>query len=109
MNNWVLGRAGEDLAETLISEKGYEILERGFRCPAGEIDIICTDGSTMHFVEVKTRSSRRCGLPEEAVDGRKQLHMRRAAVWYINEEHPKENRFSFDVVSVTCEHLKGVF
>ena len=109
MNNWVLGRAGEELAAALIGEKGYKILERSYRCPAGEIDIICTDGETIHFVEVKTRSSRYYGLPEEAVDRRKLQHMRKTAAWYMKERDPREDRFSFDVVAVTCEHLKGVF
>ena len=109
MNNQVLGRAGEDLAEVLIKEKGYRVLERGFRCPAGEIDMIFTDGETLHFAEVKTRSSRYYGLPEEAVDSRKRGHIRRTASWYIKETDPVEKRFSFDVVAVTCEYLKGVF
>ena len=109
MNNHVFGRAGEDLAEALLREKGFSILERGYRCPAGEIDIVCTDGIVLHFVEVKTRSSRNYGLPEEAVDRRKREHIRKAASWFIKERDPREGKFSFDVMSVTAEHLKGVF
>jgi len=109
MNNWVLGRAGEDLAEALMNERGYRVLEREYRCPAGELDLVCTDGETLHFIEVKTRSSRYYGLPEEAVDRRKREHMRRTAAWFIKEKDPPEKRFSFDVVAVTAEHLKGVF
>ena len=109
MNNHVLGKAGEDLAEALLREKGFRIIERSYRCPAGEIDIICTDDMAIHFVEVKTRSSRNYGLPEEAVDRRKKDHIRKAAAWFIKEKDPREERFSFDVMSVTAEHLKGVF
>ena len=50
-----LGRRGEDLAVELLKKKGYKVLERNFKSPIGEMDIIAREGKTMAFVEVKTR------------------------------------------------------
>ena len=51
-----LGKKGEDAATKFLLRRGYKIVERNWRCPAGEADIIAFDGSTLVFVEVKTRS-----------------------------------------------------
>lgn len=62
-----LGRAGERLAEAHLVAAGHEILFRNWRCPAGEVDLVARDGDTLALVEVRTRSSRRYGTPEESI------------------------------------------
>ncbi len=49
-----IGQLGEDLACECLKKQGYKIIERNFRRPWGEIDIICQDpDKTLVFVEVK--------------------------------------------------------
>lgn len=50
-----LGEAGEHAAERLLTERGWRILERNARTRYGEIDLVCHDGRSFVFVEVKTR------------------------------------------------------
>ena len=54
-----LGAWGEERAAKYLRSKGYTILERNFRCRAGEIDIIARRGGIITFVEVKLVSHRR--------------------------------------------------
>lgn len=86
MNNRQLGTLGEDIAAHMIMERGYTILERNFRCKYGEIDIIATDGELIIFVEVKTRRTKRFGLPEEAVGQIKQNRLRQLAALYLEKK-----------------------
>jgi putative endonuclease len=53
-----------------------EILARDWRSNLGQIDIVAQDGDTLVLVEVKARRGAAFGLPEEAVDGRKQRKLR---------------------------------
>lgn len=62
-----LGRTGEDLAVARLEAEGMVVLGRNVRCREGEIDIIARDGSTIVFVEVKTRRTLRQGSPLEAI------------------------------------------
>jgi len=84
-HNQKIGRWGEAAAAEFLLARGYAILERNARTPLGEIDIVaCREGITV-FVEVKARTSRRFGFPEEAVTPRKQAHMLAAAEYYAAE------------------------
>jgi putative endonuclease len=62
-----LGRRGEAAAAEYLTALGYRILDRNWRCPSGEIDIVALDGTELVIVEVKTRSGRGYGDPLEAV------------------------------------------
>ena len=62
----LLGRSGEDRAARHLAGLGYRVLERNYRTPQGEIDLIALDGDTVVFVEVKTRTSDSFGAPELA-------------------------------------------
>jgi putative endonuclease len=95
-----LGRKGEELALDFLKKQGYRIIERNYRCRAGEIDIVAKEGSSLAFVEVKTRQSTHFGLPEEAVSYEKRHHLTRAASVYLIHHHIKEAKCRFDVVSV---------
>ncbi len=111
-----VGRWGEQVAADTLAAAGLTIVERNWRCPHGEIDIIALDGDALVFCEVKTRSSVAFGLPAEAVGPAKAARIRRLArVWLA--EHPGWNQVRFDVVSVvrgkrgpaTVDHLRGAF
>lgn len=112
-----VGAYGERVALTLLTGQGMVLLDRNWRCPSGELDIVLRDGLVVVFCEVKTRRSRRFGAPIEAVDPAKVRRLRRAAAqWLVaSGERPPEVRF--DVVSVLpqrrgaarVDHLRGAF
>jgi len=100
MNSRELGKWGEERARIYLEEKGYIVVEKNFRCPAGEIDIIARDGEWLVFVEVKTRRSTRYGYPAEAVDFRKQVKYIQTALYYLNRKKLLNSLYRFDIVEV---------
>ena len=76
-NNRAKGSRYEDRAAAFLENVGMTILERNYRCKAGEIDIIARDDKTVCFVEVKFRNSLKSGFPAEAVGIRKQQRIYR--------------------------------
>ena len=66
--NRALGAYGESLAARHLVEQGMVLLDRNWRCEAGEIDLVLRDGRVLVVCEVKTRSSVARGHPHEAVD-----------------------------------------
>ena len=62
-----LGAYGEELAARHLRERGLVVLDRNWRCPLGEIDLVLRDGDTLVVCEVKTRSGVGYGTPHEAV------------------------------------------
>jgi putative endonuclease len=77
-----VGDFGEDQACRELESRGWELLDRNWRCAAGEIDIVARDGDTVVFCEVKTRRSARFGSPVEAVTPAKAARLRRlAGLW----------------------------
>lgn len=62
-----LGRSGEDLAAAYYRRRGYDVLDRNYRCAGGELDLVLRRGRVVVFCEVKTRSGDRYGTPIEAV------------------------------------------
>ena len=81
-----VGNWGEALTAEYLRGKGYHILDSGFRCQEGEIDLIAQKGDTLAFVEVKTRSNLACGLPREYVTAAKQERIRKTAAFYLMEK-----------------------
>ena len=80
--------------------QGFRVLERNFRVPDGEIDLVVRRGPLLVFCEVKTRSSDRWGVPAEAVAWRKQGRIRRLATLWMRERHCGRAEIRFDVVSI---------
>ena len=110
-----LGKTGENRAVEYLDKKGYMILQRNYRCRAGEIDIIAAEGSTLCFIEVKTRTSLRHGMPCEAVDRRKLEHIKRAASVYMGRYRHDCDSARIEVVEVLylkkkyyIRHIKNV-
>lgn len=111
-----LGRAGEHAAAELYMRRGFTILERNYRCPAGEIDLVVRRGDLVVFCEVKTRRSTSYGGPAEAVGGTKQRRLRALAAQWLAERRPGRCSVRFDVVSamfrrgeITLELIQDAF
>ena len=103
-----VGRMGEDVAAQFLRKKGFVILERNYRQPWGEIDIIAEKGNVVRFVEVKTLSretlpdiSREMSdyRPEEQVHQAKLRKISRTAEMYMNARRDMRD-FQIDVVGV---------
>jgi putative endonuclease len=113
----VLGARGEDLAVAHLTAAGLVVLDRNWRCRAGELDVVATDGATLVVVEVKTRSGDGFGTPAESVTPRKLARLRRLAQLWLAEHRVGWVEVRFDVVAVLArpgcapevEHLRGVF
>jgi putative endonuclease len=95
-----LGRRGEHAAEKFLRRSGYRIVARNYRAAGAEIDLVAFDGETLVFVEVKTRRTSSAGAPEDAVDARKQLRMRRAAEAFAAAYRAGNRTMRFDVVAI---------
>lgn len=98
-----LGDFGEAEAVLYLSSKGYEILERNFRCRIGEIDIITKEGETFVFVEVKTKSNLNFGLPEEMVNNKKQQKIIKIAQFWLKENEKENTDWRIDVLAIISE------
>ncbi len=94
-----LGRRGEDMAAVYLLQNGYTILHRNWRSSYYEIDIIALKNEVLHFVEVKIRSSRNYGLPEEAVTKKKFQRLLLAADAFLNQ-HPLYRHVQYDVLAI---------
>lgn len=102
MNRWGKGREGEKRAEQYLSERGYTVLERNFRSPRGEIDLIAEKEDRIAFVEVKNWAYLDSGDLEYAIDRRKQGRIVATSRRYLHD-HPEFRRkhFGFDVILVS--------
>ena len=115
-HNAALGRYGEALAARHLTDRGMVVLDRNWRCDAGEIDLVLRDGRVLVVCEVKTRTSNDFGTPQEAVSEQKLQRLRRLAVRWLadHDVHPPEVRI--DLVAVLrprsgpslVEHVEGV-
>jgi putative endonuclease len=117
----VRGQRGEDLAAAHFERLGYEVLARNHRTRYGELDLVVFDGTTLVFVEVKTRRASGSGRgPWEALHARKCRQVRRMGVAFLLEapERPHSADLRFDAIGVVIDaygklvrldHLEAAF
>ena len=103
MSGHLLGMAGEQAAAGFLETRGYTILAKNYRARAFEIDLIAKDGDVLCFIEVKTRSSTRKGLPREAVNLPKQQKIIMGASFYLKQHNLFNHRVRFDVVEIITQ------
>ena len=108
MNTQQTGQQGEQQAARFLEQKGYKILARNFFTPQGELDLVAAHGSTLIFVEVKTRAYAAFGGPLAAVTPAKQKRLALAAQQYIKIKSPKFDRIRFDVICILPEKLEHI-
>jgi putative endonuclease len=108
-DNKALAEKGEELAAQILSDKGYEIIERNYRYGHGEIDIIVNDpdAKCTVFVEVKSRKNLEFGEPEYAITKSKQRQIRKIAELYLFEKEIQEIDCRFDVVTILFEDFNN--
>jgi putative endonuclease len=111
-----LGRQGEQLAAEHLERSGLRVLDRNWRCPVGEIDLVAADGRVLVICEVKTRSDVRYGSPLEAISARKHSRLRRLAVHWVLAHGVLFDEIRIDVIGVlriapgefSIDHVRGV-
>jgi len=104
-----LAARGEERAGEYLIKKKYKILDRNYRCPLGEIDLVAEREGVIVFVEVKTRSGRGFGEPEEAVTRAKQRKLGQLAEYYLKAKRLPDRDVRFDVVAVLENAADGSF
>ena len=88
-----LGRRAEETTAAWLSSRGWHVLERRWRSASGEIDLVCLDpDGTLVGVEVKLRRTSRSGGPEEALDARRVVRLRRALADYAAQRRSSRRR-----------------
>lgn len=98
----ILGKKGEKLVEKYLKKAGFKILEKNYKTPFGEADLIAVDGDELVFIEVKTRTGLSFGTPAEAVGENKQQRYRQIARYYgLHSGHEPNARF--DVAEVYAD------
>lgn len=100
-----LGKLGEDLACEYLIKNGYKILERNFRKPWGELDIVAmARDKTLVFVEVKTMTESENLKPEDQMSKSKIEKFKRVAAFYAgeNENLVKDKKgWRLDLLAIT--------
>ena len=94
------GAEGEKLGAAWLLNAGYEVLEKNWRHSYWEVDIIATKKGTLHFIEIKTRRSKKFGQPEEKVGKKKIENLINAAEQYLYI-YPQWKRIQFDILSIS--------
>jgi putative endonuclease len=98
MNSRELGARGERRAAWFYRLRGYRIIERNARLPAGEIDLVVKRGATIVIAEVKTRQTKTAGEGHEAVTRVKRERMIKLGDQYA-ARHPQA-RLRYDILSI---------
>ncbi len=106
--NRATGISGEMAARAYLEETGHSIREQNYRTAVGEIDIIAEKNREIIFIEVKSRYSKKYGLPQEAVGRVKQRKILKTAMWYIQANRLHDRDMRFDVLTITFDQ-KGDF
>jgi putative endonuclease len=112
----ILGKYGEDLAAQYLTDRGYQIVDRNWRCSLGEIDLVAFQHDRFVFVEVKTRNGTSFGHPFEAITPTKVSRMRKLVAQWCSANQKAGVNVRLDAIAVlvtagrvAIEHLKQVF
>ncbi|MBX4200560.1 YraN family protein [Candidatus Parcubacteria bacterium] len=113
MDTKELGNLGEKLAAEYLAKEGFKILEKNWRIPFGEIDIIAKKkwrlfgrDPTIHFVEVKTIITSDGFFPEQRADHAKQRKLRQLClIWLQKKKFPLDHSYQINVIGVSIDPL----
>ena len=102
-----IGDKGEDNAISFLFANGYEVLQRNFRFRRSEIDIIAQKGTTMVFIEVKTRKDKTYGHPETFLSESQQERIHQGAEEYLRQ-HNWQGAIRFDIIAILWNDTEAV-
>ena len=98
-----IGRRGERLAARHLRRRGYRILARRWRTPAGEIDLLCLHHAVLVVVEVKT--TRSGSVPASRIDAAKRRRLR-SAIRYVSSLRRESARLDVVLVRLRPRHVQ---
>lgn len=98
------GQWGENEACSYLKTRGYDIIDRNYRCKFGEIDIVGCKNCELVFVEVKSRRSYKYGTPAEAVTKVKQTKIHKTALDFLSKFGKYYEKFRFDVIEIIIQN-----
>lgn len=94
------GNQGEAMAAEYLTGKGFSLLHLNWRHSHWEVDIIASKNNILHFIEVKTRRTKKFGHPEEAVSKKKIQNLINASEEYLHQQ-PQWKRIQFDILAIS--------
>jgi len=97
------GAWAEELAASYLTQRGYEILHRNYRCQGGEIDLIAVENETLVFVEVRSRNAAAHGHPLETIGPDKIARIIHAARDFLHVLGPLSLPTRFDALSILLD------
>jgi putative endonuclease len=103
MKRQATGVLGEQLAADLVTRCGYSILETNYRVREGEADIIAMDGDCLVCIEVRTKTSRVYGTPEESLTRIKKAHLAAVINRYMEKMLEQPVNWRIDLVAVEMD------
>ena len=92
------GAQAEDIAAGVLARNGLTIIARNYRCRGGEIDLVCRDGSTIVFVEVRLRKNQAFGGAAASITTTKQQRIILASTHYLHSQRLDDADCRFDCV-----------
>jgi putative endonuclease len=98
--NQVVGRKGESLAERFFLDHRFLILNKNYRTPYGEIDLVVEKEGEIAFIEVKTRTGNEFGFGETSVNAQKLEHLVASAEYYMGIEPVDTENWHIDVLAI---------
>ncbi|OHA65967.1 MAG: hypothetical protein A2672_00030 [Candidatus Wildermuthbacteria bacterium RIFCSPHIGHO2_01_FULL_49_22b] len=103
----MIGERGEEIARQFLENKGYTIIECNYRTKRAEIDIIAKHKNKLVFVEVRTKHREQYGTPEETIDYKKRMRLKKNAAAYV---HRKKyyGPFRIDAVCLVLDENAGL-
>ncbi len=100
------GAEFERRAAAYLERRGLRVVDKNFACRGGELDLVCDDGGTLVFVEVRARADDRFGAPEETVRPLKRRRLVRAARHYLMVRRAWDRPCRFDVVAIEGTEIR---
>lgn len=113
-----VGLAGEEAARLYLEKQGYKVIERNYRCPLGELDLIALDERTTVIIEIRAKTGLSYGSPEESITADKGRRLLRLAQYYLKSKSKTDAPSRIDLVAVmlnnndltvkSINHIKGI-
>ena len=112
------GITGEQIATTVMKQKGYQILENNYRCHIGEIDIVASNNEFLVFVEVKTRTEGKTKVdPLISITQKKRQKLKNLGMFYVQQKSIYDKQPRFDVIAIMLlkdnthhlQHIENAF
>ncbi len=103
------GSAAEQLAADYLAARGLRVIARNYRVRGGEVDLVCADGRTLVFVEVRLRTDERFGGAGASITAAKRRRLILAARHYLAGKSEKPCRFDAVLLDrLDAQHIEWI-